>query len=83
MKHTPNEALQVLYATDLRSFMDTYIFFKDTKSLVCLFEVMSICLDHERLSAMVTPKYFAAGTLSSSTLCKMYLVLRGFAFFVI
>ena len=30
---------------------------------------------------MVTPKYFAAGTLSSSTLCRMYLVLRGFAFF--
>ena len=32
---------------------------------------------------MVTPKYFAAGTLSSSTLCRMYLVLRVFAFFVI
>ena len=30
---------------------------------------------------MVTPKYFAAGTLSSSTLCRMDLVLRGFAFF--
>ena len=44
---------------------------------------MSICLDHERSSAMVTPKYFAAGILSSSTLCRMYLVLRGFAFFVI
>ena len=25
---------------------------------------------------MVTPKYFAARTLSSSTLCRMYLVLR-------
>ena len=44
---------------------------------------MSICLDHERSSAMVTPKYFAAGALSSSTLCRMYLVLRGFALFVI
>ena len=40
-------------------------------------------MDHERSSAMVTPQYFAAGTLSSSTLCRMYLVLRGFAFFVI
>ena len=29
---------------------------------------------------MVNPKYFAAGTLSSSTLCRMYLVLSGFAF---
>ena len=30
---------------------------------------------------MVSPKYFAAGTLSSSTLCRMHLVLRAFAFF--
>ena len=44
------------------------------------FVVMSICLDHERSSAMVTPKYFSAGTLSSSTLCRMYLVLRGLPF---
>ena len=31
---------------------------------------------------MVTTKYvyFAAGTLSSSTLCRMYLVLRGLPF---
>ena len=29
---------------------------------------------------MVTPKYFAAGTLSSSTLYRMYLVFKGFAF---
>ena len=41
---------------------------------------MSICSDHERSSTMVTPKYFAARTLSSSLLCRMYLVLRGFAF---
>ena len=54
--------------------------FKETKNLVCLLVVMSICLDHERSSTIVTPKYFAAGTLSSSTLCRMYLVLRGFAF---
>ena len=60
--------------------MDPDISFKETKSLVAFFVVMSICLDHERSSAMVTPKYFAAGTLSSSTLCRMYLVVRGFAF---
>ena len=59
--------------------MDPDISFKETNCLVCLFLVMSICLDHERSSTMMTPKYFAAGTLSSSTLCKMYLVLRGFA----
>ena len=29
---------------------------------------------------MVTPRYFAAESLSSSTLCKMYLVFRGFTF---
>ena len=32
---------------------------------------------------MVTPKYFAAKTLSSSTLCRMYLVFKGLSFFVI
>ena len=63
--------------------MDLDISFKETKSLVCLFVVMSICLDHERSSAMMFHEYFAAGKLSSSTLCRMYLVLRGFAFFVI
>ena len=30
---------------------------------------------------MVTPKYFAAETLSSYTLCRLYLVFKGFAFF--
>ena len=34
--------------------MDPDISFKETKSLFCLFVVMSICLDHERSSAMVT-----------------------------
>ena len=46
------------------------ISFKEAKSSVCLFVVISICLIHERSSAIVTPKYFAVGTLSSSTLCK-------------
>ena len=31
---------------------------------------------------MVTPRYFAAEALSSSTLCKMYLVFRGLTFLV-
>ena len=30
------------------------ISFKETKSLVCLFVAMSICLDHESSSTMVT-----------------------------
>ena len=60
--------------------MDPDISFKETRVWFAFFVVMSICLDHERSSAMVTPKYFAAGTLSSSTLCRMYLVFRGFAF---
>ena len=29
---------------------------------------------------MVTPRYFAAEALSSSTLCKMYLVFKGLTF---
>ena len=52
--------------------MDPDISFKETKSLVCLFCGDVNMLNHERSSAMVTPKYFAAGTLSSSTLCRMY-----------
>ena len=54
--------------------------FVKTKSLDSPFVVMSICLDHERLFALVTPKYFAEGTLSSSTLYRMYLVLRRLPF---
>ena len=42
--------------------------------------VLSMCGDHERSSAMVNPRYFAAEALSSSTLCKMYLVLRDLTF---
>ena len=75
---------RVLYATDLRSLLWTRIFLlRKPRVWFAFFVVMSICLDHERSSAMVTPKYFAAGTLSSSTLCRMYLVLRGFVFYVI
>ena len=40
-------------------------------SLDCLFVVMTICLVHERSSAIGTPKYFAVETLSSFTLCRM------------
>ena len=31
---------------------------------------------------MMTPRYFAAGALSSSTLFKMYLVFKGLTFLV-
>ena len=64
--------------------MDPDISFKEAKSLVCLScGNIDICLVHERSSSIVTPKYFAAETLSISTLCRMYLVFQGFALFVI
>ena len=37
---------------------------KEAKSLICLFVVMSICVDHER--------YFSAEALSRATLCRIY-----------
>ena len=49
---------------------------------LAFFVVLSMCGDHERSSAMVTPRYFAAEALSCSTLCKMYLVFRGLTFLV-
>ena len=49
---------------------------------LAFFVVLSMCGDHSRSSAMVTPRYFAAEALSSSTLCKMYLVFRGLTFLV-
>ena len=67
----------------MRLVMVPDISFKEAKSLVCLFVVISICLVHERSSAMVTPKYFAVETISRSTLCRMYFVFKDFAFFVI
>ena len=63
--------------------MDPIFLLRKPRVWFAFFVVMSICLDHERSSAMVTSKYIGAGTLSSSTLCRIYLVLRGFAFFVI
>ena len=48
---------------------------------LAFFVVLSMCGDHERSSVMVTPRYFAAEALSSSTLCRMYLVFRGSTFF--
>ena len=57
--------------------MDPYVSFKKAKGLVgflyCIINVW-------RLSAMVTPRYFAAEALSSSTLRKIYLVFRGLTF---
>ena len=49
---------------------------------MAFFVVLSMCGDHERSSAMVTPRYFAAEAISSSILCKMYLVFRGLIFLV-
>ena len=64
--------------------MDPYVSFKKTKGLIdflCRI-VFTMCGDHERSSAMVTLRYFSAEALSSSTLCKMYLVFRSFNFLV-
>ena len=44
--------------------MEPKVSFKEAKSLICLFVVMSICVDHER--------YFSAETLSRSILCRIY-----------
>ena len=75
---------RVLYATDFRSFLWTHLFIlRKPRVWFAFFVVILICLVHNRLSAMVTPKYFATETLPSSTLCRMYLVFKGFAFFVI
>ena len=42
-----------------------------------------MCKDHESSSALGTPRYFAAETLSSSTLYKIYVVFKGLTFLVI
>ena len=63
--------------------MDPDIFLRKPKVCFAFLEVISICLVNERSSSIVTPKYFAVDTLSFSTLCRMYLVFKGFALFVI
>ena len=45
--------------------MDPYVSLKESESLIGIFEVTSMCEDHERSSSMVTPRYIAAETLSS------------------
>ena len=60
--------------------MDSDISFKEAKSLVCLFPGNVDMFGPREVVAMVTPKYFAAETLSSSTLFRMYLVFKGFTF---
>ena len=50
---------------------------------MAFFVVLSMCGDHERSSAMVTPRYCAAEALSISTLCKVYLIFRGLTCLVI
>ena len=62
--------------------MGPHVSFKKAEGLIGFFVVLSMCGDHERSSAMATPRYFAAETLSSLTLCKMYLVFRGLNFLV-
>ena len=61
--------------------MDPAVSFKEAKSLLCLFVVKQMCFVHERLSPMVTPRYFGAETLSSSTMIgprREKTCLRGF-----
>ena len=50
--------------------MDRHVSFKESMSLICLFVVLSMCEDHERSSAMVNPRYFAAERPSSSMLSR-------------
>ena len=77
LKRTPTEAFEVLYATDFRSLLWTWTFLlKKPRVWFAFLVVILICLVHERSSEMVTPKYLAEGTFSSSTLCRMYLVLK-------
>ena len=76
MKRTPTEALQEFrMQLILGPCYGPGYFLRKPSVWFAFFVVISICLVHERSSKMVTPKYNAAGTLSSSTLCRMYLVL--------
>ena len=63
--------------------MDPDISLRKPKVWFAFLVVISICLVNERSSSIVTPKYFEVETLSISTLCRMYLVFKGFALFVI
>ena len=60
--------------------MDPYVSLRESKSLICFYAMLTMFEDRERSSAIVTPLYFAAETPSSSTLCKIYLVSKGFTF---
>ena len=52
--------------------MDSDISFKETKSWFAYFVVMLICLDHERSSAMVTPKVFCGENTFQLYIMWMY-----------
>ena len=62
--------------------MDPYVSFKKSKGSIGFFVVLSMCGDHERSSLMLTPRHFVAEALSSSTLCKIYLVFKSLTFLV-
>ena len=66
---------KVLYAVDFRSLFWTWIFLLMKPSAwFAFFEVLFMCVLHERSSDIVTARYFADGTLSSSIPCRRYLV---------
>ena len=68
----------VLYAVDFRSLLWTWMFLLMKPSVwFTLFEVLFMCVIHERSSDILTPIYLAAGTLSSSVPCRRYLLGRG------
>ena len=66
---------KVLYAVDFRSLFWNRIFLLMKPSVwFAFFEVLFMCVLHERSSDIVTPRYLADGTLSSSIPCRRYLV---------
>ena len=66
---------KVLYAVDFRFLFWTRIFLLIKPSVwFAFFEVLFMCVLHERSSDIVTPRYLADGTLSSSSPCRSYLV---------
>ena len=65
---------KVLHAVDFRSLFWTRIFLLIKPTVwFTFFEVLFMVVLHERSSDIVTPRYLADGTLSSSIPCRRYL----------
>ena len=62
--------------------MDLYVYFKKANGLICLLCCIINVWRPREVISHGDPRYFAAEALSSSTLCKMYLVFRDLTFLV-